>query len=207
MRIEYLPEKQEANNKRINRAARILFGVLLVMIICPVLAAAWLYFGGVPGTPPPQVFGPDKSSILGDAAILSANFVLCPGDCPDGSVLVLGRGEPLPLAKVRTDEVHPGVQATLLRTTTAIPAELTHSLSDVENGERVFIAASQGDWEGTAVESSNGFTLQPAPAISGLPAVYSKADSGLVGVAAPASGGSVMVPIREIRKKFAEIDR
>jgi hypothetical protein len=205
MKIEYLPEKQETNNKRINRAARLLFGVLLMMIAFPVLAGAWLYFNGVPAAAPPQILGADRSSVLGDAVILTPNFVLCAGECPDGSVLSLGHGDPLPLSKVRTDDLRPGTQATLMRTSTAIPPELVHALSDVEKGERVVTNSSQGAWEGTVTESSSGLALEPAPTTGSLVAVYSKADMGIVGVAAPANGGFVVVPIREIRKKFTEL--
>jgi hypothetical protein len=144
---------------------------------------------------------------LGDAVILTPNFVLCPGDCADGSVLALGHGDPMLLSKVRTDEIHAGVPATLLRTSSAISAELVHSLSDVEKGERVFANSSQGAWEGNVAENSDILSLEPTPTNGGFFPVYSKADMGLVGVATQANGGFVIVPVRDIKKKFTEIER
>src|SRR5205085_9697945 len=128
-------------------------------VLCAGVAGVWFYLN-----PPmrllPQVLGSDRASVLGAALILSSDFVLCPADCPDGSVLSIGHGDPIPLTKVRSKDFA-GTTLTLMRAQTPVSSDLVSSVADVQSGLRLNTRTADA-WEGSLLEQAGTWVAQPA---------------------------------------------
>ena len=202
--IPYLQDKRNAIFNR--RLGFLLVFCILVLVGSPALLLG-LYFRGdrQPAEHVARIIGPDGSTVIGPAVLVSLQSVLTAVAVPDGSQVSLQETDRLPASKVRKDNVTPGTELTLLKLTA--PSTDTPNVSAAASGMKVYAVSLHDRWEGTLVQTAGQTWFEPQPAATigpGAP-VYSVEDRSLIGITAQTSSGLVVISMKEILQKFREI--
>ena len=206
MKLEYTPERQKAHNDFVHKRLRAVAVFAFVIIVSSLALQAGLYMSLRPANDVPVIIGPDGSSTIGTAVVITPEYIITATEPPAGSQLSIQGSDRLPLQHVRTESIY-GVSLTLLHLPTALSlgVPVTRLL---QNGEMAFARSTAGEWEGTIVESADGLLdAQPSLVLGDIAAMIAKSDNALVAISAPAPKGEIAISVKQVLSKFPELKK
>jgi hypothetical protein len=207
VRTECVPEKQRLNADRLKASTRRLLVAIVAVFLTLVAAFAYLCVRAPLPPTVPQVIGPDNTSVLGDAVLLSSELALCAGKIPNGSQVDGVDTNPVAVDVVRTVQINQASVFSLLHFRRSV-SHKAPSLIALEDGEHAVILSSQGRWDGSLTRQTDG-TFLPQPQLD-LPegaGVYSSSDrSGLFGISVRGPNGMIVMTVRDLKTRFPELN-
>ena len=208
-RIDPLPSRQDERNAIFRRRLRLLLVFSLLVIVFSLLVLGFLLMRGdlLRDEGAVNIIGPDGSSILGSAILVSPDYVVTAVSVPTGSQVSVDGAGAGGISVVRSESVTAATTLTLVRLLSS--ANRYPDLSGAQNGMKAYALSSGERWEGTLIQPEGKRLLEPQPSlVAGAgAAVFAKDSRSLVGVSVQGPEGTVVMSMKEILTKFPEIQK
>jgi hypothetical protein len=208
-RVDPLPSRQSERDALFRRRLRFLFGSALAVAIVPLTILLLLWWRGerpADETTIARILGPDGTTELGAALVVSPEYALTAVNVPAGAHVSVDAAAPLPSRVMRSEALTSSTTLTLLKLASSVSR--FPDLGTAQPGVAVYAVSPGGRWEGTLQPASSGVLYEPLPAWNGSSGsgVFAAEGASLVGIGVQTAGGQMQVmSMREILAKFPDI--